>query len=291
MSVNNEFKIKFGGQLHQVDANTFIYSLVNISTVIQEINQELRSDKKIEIKIKATEEGSFITTLILEHGAGLAKLFTTENINLTASIIAIFAGVFTIKEFLKNKKPKNEKEEGDKITIENEKGNVLIIDNRTYGIYNRNQIINDAISNNFSTLESDPSIDDFEIISENKSLFKAERENFDQLATKSEVADKQRKEKIVSANLILHKVVFEDKYKWEFYYSGNKISANIVDNEFYKKIDKGEPFAKGDALKVELQINQIFDEGVGIYINHSYQINKVIEHIPRSQQLKIENFS
>jgi len=291
MSVNNEFKIKFGGQLHQVDANTFIYSLINISTVIQEINQELRSDKKIEIKIKATEEGSFVTSLILEQGASLAKLFNSDNIRLTADIITIFAGVFAIKGFLNNKKPRSEKEEGDRITIENEKGNILIIDNRTYGIFNRNQIINDAISNNFATLESDPSIDNFEIISEGKALFKTERDNFDQLATKSEVADKQKKEKIIDAYLILHKVVFEDKYKWEFYYSGNKISANIVDAEFYKKIDKGELFAKGDTLRVELQINQIFDEGVGIYINHSYQINKVFDHIPRGKQLKMEDLS
>jgi len=289
--VNNEFKIKFGGQLHQVDANTFISSLINISTIIQELNQELRSDKKIEIKIKATEEGSFITTLILEQYAGLAKLFNSENIHLTADIIGILAGVFAIKSFLDNKKPKSEKEKGDKVVIENEKGKIIIVDNRTYGIYNRNQIVNDAISNNFATLEGDTSIDDFEIISEKKSLFRAEREEFDRLATKSEVADKQKREKIVSANIIIHKLIWEDKYKWEFYFAGNKISANIVDEEFYKRIDSGEPFAKGDSLKVELQINQIFDEGVAIYINHSYQINKVLEHIPRNKQLKMDNLS
>ena len=289
----DEFKIKFGGQVHQIDAQTFINSLINISTIIQEINQELESGKKIEIKIKATEKGSFITTLSLQETIDTAqRLFTRENITLIANIIEIFAGVLFIKGHLGSKKPKNIEEKGDKIKIENNEGVINIFDNRTYGIYNRNQVIGDAISNNFSTLENDPSIDEFEIIyKEGKSIFKAVKEDFSILATKTEIADENKRARIIVATIITHKIVWENRYKWEFYYGPNKISAYVKDDEFFQKIEKGKSFSKGDALRVDLQINQIFDKSAGIFVNHSYQINKVHEHMLKGKQMKLEDIN
>ncbi|MFA7676515.1 MAG: hypothetical protein WCY28_03875, partial [Candidatus Shapirobacteria bacterium] len=72
--------------------------------------------------------------------------------------------------------------------------------------------------------------------------------------------------------------------KWEFYHSGNRISANILDENFFNKIDTGESFAKGDQLKADLQITQIFDESIGTYVNESYAVIKVDEHIKRAEQ-------
>jgi len=293
MPSQNEFKIKFGGQLHQIDAQTFIGSLVNVSTVIEEVNQELATGKKIEIKIKANEPGSFITSLELQEVVDVAqRLFTADNVHILADIIVVMGGLYKLKKHLGNKTPKSVKEEGDRIRIENEKGVINIFDNRTYGIYNRNQIANDAISNNFSTLENDPSVENFEIIdSKNRQIFIANKEDFEGLAIKSEVADEKKRAQIVMADIVIHKIVWEEKYKWEFYYRGNKVSANIIDEDFFRRIEEGESFSKGDSLKVDLQINQIFDESVNIYVNHSYQINKVYKHIPRGKQLKIEDIN
>lgn len=47
-----ELKIKFGGQSHQIEANTFLDTLLNFTTVVQEFNREFNSDKKIEVKNK-----------------------------------------------------------------------------------------------------------------------------------------------------------------------------------------------------------------------------------------------
>ena len=59
-------KIKFDGQAHQVDAQVFISTLVNFSEVVKEVNREVGSNKKIEIKIVATAEGSFDAHLVLQ---------------------------------------------------------------------------------------------------------------------------------------------------------------------------------------------------------------------------------
>ncbi len=84
------------------------------------------------------------------------------------------------------------------------------------------------------------------------------------------------------------KIVFEEKYKWEFYYKNHKITAKIDDAEFFKKINSGEKFGKGDVLRVELEIFQIKDEVADVFVNHSYRILKVIEHRPRQQQREFD---
>jgi hypothetical protein len=87
-----------------------------------------------------------------------------------------------------------------------------------------------------------------------------------------------------AATLNIVRVSFEETLKWDFYFKGNKISAKIKDPTFYKLIDKGEPFAKGDILEVELQIIQKWDDSVNTYINKSYQITAILRHMRRSEQ-------
>ena len=81
---------------------------------------------------------------------------------------------------------------------------------------------------------------------------------------------------------------FDKSQKWEFYYDGNKITAKINDVDFLLKIDSGETFAKGDSLEVELEILQEFDQTVNTYVNKSYKINRIIRHIPRPPQGKLD---
>ena len=61
-----DFKIKFDSNKHQIDANTLINSLLHITNITQEVNRELVTDRKIEIKVNAFKEGSFLVHIILE---------------------------------------------------------------------------------------------------------------------------------------------------------------------------------------------------------------------------------
>lgn len=290
--LNSEFFIKFDGQLHQVDANTLINSLINVSTIIQEVNEELKTDKKIEIKIKALAPGSFTVHLKLFIEAAkdlLSESFARGDISSASDIIAILAGLLAIKKFLKSKKPEAVEENGNKIIIYNDKGKTIIVDKIVYNIYKQNQPVQDAISNNFETLQRDPSIEKYEIADINrKPLFSAGRPDFDGMAVKSEVLEENKKVITEIATLTIFKIVFEEKYKWEFYYKGNKISASIVDEDFFQQIDAGKKFSKGDRLIAELQVTQLFDPTVQTWVNHSYQLNKVKEHIPRGEQQKLD---
>ena len=288
-----EFKLKFDGQLVQIDANILISSLIHTTNAIQEINRYLDSGKNIEIKVQAPEKGSFLIQLNLVETAldTLKYIFTKENLEVAGTIIGILTGLISLKKFLKGRKPKDIKQEGDITIITNSEGDIINIDNRVFNIYDKSHYINDALSQNFESIQNDPAITAFEITDNNENPYiRVEKEEFEFLSIKSEeISDKER---ILTeaATLYIVRLSFEENLKWDFYFRGNKISAKIKDPDFYQLIDKGESFAKGDVLEVELQTTQIWDESVNTYINinKSYQILKIHRHLLRGEQQKFD---
>ena len=286
---DNNFKLKFDGQLHQIDANLLISSLIHTTSIIQEVNRYLDSGKNIEIKVKALEKGSFLIHIeLLETTLGsLKSLFTKENVELGGAIITIFVGLIEVKKFLKGKKPKSVEPLQEKIKITNQEGNILIIENITFNIYENSPIVKDALSQNFDSINNDPSITGFEITDKDENpIIKIDKDEFADLSLKSEEISKDERIIKEASTLNILRLSFEESLKWEFYYKGNKIPAKINDPNFYDRINKGESFAKGDILEVELQINQKWEESVNTFINKSYQVNKIIRHILRNEQQK-----
>jgi len=289
-TIGNDFKIKFDGQQHQVDANVLISSLIHTTTIVQEVNRYLNSGKKIEIKVKALEKGSFLCHIELIETAldSLKNLLTKDNIELGSAIVGTLVGLIELKKFLKGKKPTKVQLEGDTTRIVNKDGNVFIIENATFNIYENSPVVKDALAQNFDALNNDPAITGYEIIDKNeKPLVRVSKDEFTDLSQKSEEIEEGERKLIEAATVNVVRVSFEESLKWDFYYRGIKISAKISDPKFYELIDKGEAFAKGDILEVELQISQKFDESVNTFVTKSYQVNKIIRHLSRNEQQKI----
>ena len=286
---DNNFKLKFDGQLHQIDANVLINSLIHTTAIIQEVNRYLDTGKKIEIKVKALEKGSFLVHIELLESAldSIKSLFTKENAELAAVIVTILVGLIEVKKFLKGKKPKSIESKEETTKIINEKGDILIIENATFNIYENSPIVKDALSQNFDALNNDPSITAFEITDKDENpIIRVEKHEFSDLSLKSEEISNDERIIKEAATLNIVRLSFEESLKWEFYYKGNKVSAKIKDPNFYELINNGESFAKGDILEVEIQINQKWDESVNTFVNKSYQINKIVRHILRDEQQK-----
>ena len=291
-NATNNFKIKFDGQEHQLDANTLINSLIHTSSIIQEVNTFYNSGKKIEIKIKALEKGNFLINIELVESVleNIKNLLTKDNVEYAAAIIGSFIGLIELKKFLRGKKAKSiEEKSSEKVRIENEDGQVIYIENFTYIVYENSSIVKDALAQNFETLDNDPTITAFEITDKNEvPLIRVEKEDFNSMSIKSEEISNGERVLTEAANLNILRLSFEGNLKWDFYYKGNKISAKILDKNFYELIDKGQAFAKGDILEVELQINQIWEEAVNTFINKSYSVTKILRHIPRNEQGKLD---
>lgn len=288
--MENDFKIKFDGRKHQIDANILINNLIHTTTIIQEINRNLDSGKKIEINVKALEKGSFLIHIGLDETfiENLKNLLTKENLEAASKIITAFVSIIKLKKFLKGKEPGKIENTGEKVKIQNEQGQVMYVENFIQNIY-QNPVINDALTQSFETLENDDSITGYEVTDKNeKPLVRVERDEFETLAIRSdEILDG---DKIIKVNVTINilRISFEEKLKSDFYYKGHKISSKINDSEFYKRINNGEKFSKGDILEVELEIRQVFDKSVNTFINKNYKISKIINHKPRDEQSSLE---
>ena len=289
--LDTDFKIKFDGEKHQIDANLLVNNLIHTTSIIQEINRNFDSGKKIDIQIKALEKGSFLIHIDLIESAfdNLKNLLTKDNIELARSVIGAFVGLIELKKFLKGKEEKAIENSGNKVKITNQEGQVLYVENFVQNIYNHNTIVKDALSQSFETLENDNSITGYEITDRNnKTLVRVDREEFEYISVKSEELLEGEKNIVVAGRLNIIRISFDDKLKSDFYFKGNKISAKINDVDFYKRVDKGESFAKGDVLEVELEIKQVFETSVNTFVNKSYKIKRIINHILRNEQSKLD---
>jgi len=273
--------IKFDGQNHQVDVQTFVYSVLNFATVIKEANKK-NGGNPININIKA----SLLVDLVTQAVNNPTLLNATT---ILSSTIVIVGGVYQLHKFISGKKTKEVKTESGKTTITLEDSSTLTIAENIYNIYNSTPAIPDSISKNFSALSEDPAVTNFEVSRNGKEkIIEVAKEDYARMAIKQQIETENSRTTIESANLYIYKVVFEKTdRKWEFYHNGDKISANIFDEDFFKLIDKGEAFSKGDQLKVDLQVTQVFDESIGTYVNQSHAVLKVYEHIKRSEPLEL----
>jgi hypothetical protein len=292
----DDLKIKFDGQAHSIDANTLINSLLHFTTIAQAVNAELAPDKKVEIKITAFEEGSFLVHILLQTNffQAVSELFTADNMKIAGSIATGITGIYKLAKELKGQKPKSvevESKNGDhQVRIENVKGDVFYIDHRVYNTYANKPEVQEALKREFETLENDPNISGFELLDKNnKPLVQIGRDEFNAISNNDDepMAPDERNE-TRTGMLSIHTLSFDRKVKWSFYYEGNRISAKIGDDVFVEQIDKGEKFAKGDSLEAEIEVRQQYDKTVNAYINKSYKVLKILRHIPRSEQTGLD---
>lgn len=293
MNENKSLKIKFGGESSQINAKTFLNSLASFVSIVEEIDHELFHDNNIEVKINAIEPGSFVIDIELLATAyeALAPLINRENFYALSEIVAMIVGLYEIRKHLKGKKAKEIEKDKGSISIQNSEGEQKYVNSVVYNFYNTNLSVKEALNNTFEALSSDQSVKDFELIDDKeKTILKIDKEEFPELTNQDIEEDLLPDQQSIRVRtfISLFKIVFDKKYVWEFIYKGNRINAKINDDSFFKNIDSGEKFAKGDVLEVELEILQEFDPSVDTYVNRKYEINKVHEHIPRGEQRSLE---
>ncbi len=280
-------KIVFGGESHEIDAEVLIESLVNYSIVTQEASTYLSPDSKVNIKIKATQRGSFelIHEIIAYAGN---NLFTDHSVQFAAALVTVVGGLYGFKQWLSKNGPPEKIEHNDKnntVKIRNNKGEIEI--NQTvFNIYQTSEAARESLKKTFVKLKDAKEIDDFEIIDQdtNEEIFRAEKNDFEPMS--SDIGEPEQKKQTVikrDQELNLFKIVFKEGHKWEFFYQNNRIYASVDDHDYVRKVTKGEiAFRSGDRIVADLEIVQIYHDAAVVFVNDEYHITKVKEHIPRS---------
>lgn len=285
-----DFGIKLLGDMEGVDTDTLIDVLGNMSVAIHQINDDIQSNKSLKITINYIQPGCYDIFLAVKETIldTLLKQVLTSPTTTASEIVGILAGLITIKHFLKGEKPKKIEEQKNHTVIINGNGNILEIDTKTFNVFKDDQVVDAAIGKSFDTLSSDEAIKGFEIYDQDRNkLCTIERDGFEYIAMPSPMPELDTRIKPEEAILTIFKVVFEKGYKWQFYYQGNKISADIKDETFYNQIDSGAKFSKGDKLIADIEILQVFDKSIQSYINKEFSVVKIKQHIPRDEQTNI----
>lgn len=290
MSPNN-FKIVFGNEHNEVDIETLIGCLMHTSNIIQEVNRSLETDKKIEVRIKALEKGSFEVHIELVEKL-LRTLFSSESVTYGASIITIVGGLYKFANFLKGKKPQKIESKGGSIEVTNANGDITIVQNNVYNIFNENKSIRESIVKQFSTLKQNKDIENFSFEGQGISTT-VSRCEFEDISTKIEVETgdipQSTSEIVTDKSILIVRPSFTPELKWDFVYEGQRISAKMSDQEMIRIIDLGEKFAKGDTMLVDIEITKYYDTELQTYMitKDSYKILKYKQHIKAPQQNKL----
>lgn len=283
----SDFVIHFGGEPKRINAYTLASTLVSIADAVKTANSIINPGCEVEVVVEAFGSGSFKAKIRAIYNQAVSNLFSSEHVKtIVFSVIAAFIYDHTLSG-----KPNVD------ITVNTDE--VIINDGETKIIVPREVHDNvkkveksdkftQSINRTFETVAKDKDVASLGFTSkmdDELPIVSVPREKFSLLAAPISIDENQRTI-IENADLhILRAILDRGNRKWEFVWRGIKISAPVLDNQFYDRFFAHEiMIAPGDSIEVQLKIYQTRDKDVGIFTNNRYEVIQVIRHIPRFKQ-------
>jgi len=276
---DDDFVIHFGGAQNQVDAGTLGNALLALSDAIKAINDEINPGYTIAITVSAFGPGSFRARVKTEKRK-IGSLFSASKAvdyalgALVAILIerAIFPAPSQVVEVY-----------ADNVVVTNGDNQIVISKDvfESKEKAKRSPLVNKSISRTMETLEEDQAIKSFGItprMSDPNPSVDFPRDRFPIIKENSQLSsDSSRRTFEQPVVLVVHKAVFErSTRKWEFSFSGFKISAPILDPTFFDRLSRGEiAIRQGDAFEAVLKVYQVYDPIAGSWMNERYEVTKV----------------
>lgn len=298
MLAQRAVKLKFDGQPHQVDLNVYTQVLLDFATVVKASTKITDPNAQVGITVAAPERGSLIANLNLavSQAPGMIQ-WAGDHLDELADIVVVVGELYRFHRFASGKKIDQPAEiaGNDNVVVKDNQGSSITITQNVYNTYVNQPNVPAALAHTFGTLDEDPAITGFAISdpSQEEPVFRADRSEFSGMAETPDiaVAETPGVEKVIEeASLYVVKAVLERNYtrKWEFIWSGNKISANIRDEKFFDRLEAHQyAFGQGDVLKVRLEITRELDPALGTFVNRGYSIIEVLEFIERGKDVRM----
>lgn len=286
--------IKFDGQLHQVDLNTFTKVLLDYATVIQDCAQELSPSTSVSIRIDATEKGSLdvVFSLVADGFSGMLAVLN-DNQGFIASLDLVFGasiGLFELKKWLAGKKKVGAiKDNDDGTSTVGAGGSHTIVNNGTINVFTRRPEASHAVNNLFAALDANTAIEGFEMSSNGKTDFRADRSQFANIANspnyENDLVEHETKRCIV--NVIKPCLVQQKNKPWRVFFENvTEVTAIVADEDFLENLHQYS-FTIGTRMDVELEIIKEFDPDVNTFVNKKYTITKVHDVIPPFETMSL----
>lgn len=287
------FVLHFGGRTHEVDALTFGNALVSIAEAVRAINQEVNPGFALEIAIDAVGPGSFRARLKTAKKT-LKNLFSLD---IRRDVIIPILCALLYDKVINPDQPPQITINDDSVIIQHGDDRI-IVPREAYDAKKKveaSPAVNRHIAKAMEVMENDPSVESFGIatglrdheplVEFPRSMFAVIRQN---ASPRPEEGNRHEDKDVVVS---VHKAVFErSARKWEFIWNGFRISAPILDQTFFDRLEaRTVAIKQGDAFKAVLRIHQTYDKMSGNWINERYEIITVGDLISRRpDQLSVD---
>ncbi len=288
------FVLHFGGRTHEVDALTFGNALVSIAEAVRAINQEVNPGFALEIAIDAVGPGSFRARLKTAKKT-LKNLFSGS---VPRDIIIGILTTLLWEKVINPEAPPQIIINDDSVIIQHGDDRI-IVPREAYDAKKKveaSPAVNRHIAKAMEVMENDPSVESFGIatgLRDPEPLVEFPRSTFPVIRQNAsprpeEGSRYEDKDVVVS----VHKAVFQrSARKWEFIWNGFKISAPILDQTFFDRLEaRTVAIKQGDAFKAVLRIHQTYDKMTGNWINERYEIITVGDLISRRPDQIVAEF-
>lgn len=288
--IKNELVLFFDTKEKAVNAYALASALVSLADAAKEANRIINPGYDIEVIVTALEGGSFKAVIKAVYKQ-LKNLFSADS--LRNIVLAIIATMIYDKYFAQ--KPNISINVSPEFVIVSSQDEKIIIPK---DVYDAKEIISKSspkiVSNIDSIMLSSRKDEKIEGVGIANSIDKRPsivipKEQI-QTTYKEVVLEEQNlKENNETTTLeILRAILEESNRLWEFVWYGNKISAPVLDEQFYKNFREHKiTIAPGDKFEVKMKIIQKKDEASGIYINNKYEVLEVIKHIPKTDNKEL----
>lgn len=287
---SKEISVKFGGQVEQVDINTFTRILLDYSTVLSASCREVDENYKVDTNIRAVRPGCLVVDMsVVTDGFGSLFKDPATALQTISSTVTVALGFYEFKRFLgKHGNVSSVDQSGEESSVTAADGSKQTFNIRTMNVYMKSPEASDAVNSSFAVLSDDPSIDSIEMDDKDGNRFFASRDEFPDISTSPSYEGPDVKHVSETCNLIVVKpyLGISTKRKWEFVWRGTKMSANIIDEEWMSGIPD-EPFYVGSIMNADVDITMRYDQTNHAYMNKSFTITKVhdVTRPPENQRI------
>lgn len=278
-TAEHRVRIKFDGQLHQVDLGTYMGLLMAYSSVIDAAAEEVGLPSGLQVSVTANEPGSLDVVLSLAASAASGAFdFAKDNLVGIQSAIVVAGGLFELKRAIagSNKVESVEDADDGKACVRTDTVTVYA-DRHVSHIFVNKPKVTQQLSDAFDALSETPSVTALQISSGDDVIFRAESSEFYGISASPNFDGEGSRhvERRGWLTVVKPLLIPSSKRKWEFLYAGRKITAPIADQDFLANL-RSVTFKVGMCLDVVLDVLQKYDAEAAVYVDKSYSVRKVI---------------
>lgn len=281
--------LHFQTDREQINAYTLASTLVAFADAAKVANANINAGYDIEIVIEALALGSFRAKLraISKSAKNLFSTHTVENIILGILASYIYDRTLSVRPEV------TVTVLTDEVIVEYGQDRVVV----PRRIYEAKQVVEkdsrfrNAVGKAFDAIAQDDRVTGLALVRDIDSPapeIVIPREALQAAAIRIEEEPTERVEDELCDLYIIKAILQRSIRKWEFTWRGVRISAPIIDDEFYSKFFSHQiTIAPGDKLQVRLRIKQSRDPRTNIFTNDSYEVVEVFEHVAGLRQMPL----